>query len=265
MLGVLGGLTLPPNTDWGEQMLNTVVGQSIRHLFTYSDAVDVSVQCFPSSKILQGSIDSFRMTGKGLVIRREFEVEEMSFETDAVALDVKALFKGEIRLQAPTQAIAQVKLSEKALNEAFKSELVQKRLVDINIPGLESLTQGQAIAFRAIRLNLLPNHQVQIFAKTDLPGTPDLPISLMATLGIERRRRICFNDATFDPTPVPENLRTQSQVLSEALGKVLNEMVDLDRFNLDGVTLRLNRLETQGKILLLSGYAQIEHFPGTGR
>jgi hypothetical protein len=40
-------------------------------------------------------------------------------------------------------------------------------------------------------------------------------------------------------------------------------MVDLERFNLDGVLLRVNRLETQGKQLVFSGYAQIDHFPGT--
>jgi len=44
---------------------------------------------------------------------------------------------------------------------------------------------------------------------------------------------------------------------------VLNDMVDLERFDLDGVTLRLNRLETEGKNLLFSGYAQIDRFPGT--
>jgi hypothetical protein len=41
-------------------------------------------------------------------------------------------------------------------------------------------------------------------------------------------------------------------------------MVDLDRFDLDGVTMRINRLETQGKTLVFSGYAQIDHFPGNG-
>ncbi|MGL6341817.1 MAG: DUF2993 domain-containing protein, partial [Waterburya sp.] len=37
-----------------------------------------------------------------------------------------------------------------------------------------------------------------------------------------------------------------------------------DRFNLDGVKLRLNRLQTQGQMLLFSGYAQIERVPTTG-
>ena len=41
-------------------------------------------------------------------------------------------------------------------------------------------------------------------------------------------------------------------------------MVDLDRFDLDGVIMRLNRLETQGKQLVFSGYAEIERIPRTG-
>jgi hypothetical protein len=52
-------------------------------------------------------------------------------------------------------------------------------------------------------------------------------------------------------------------VMTEAFAAVLNRMVDLERFNLDGVLLRVNRLETQGKQLVFSGYAQIDHFPGT--
>jgi hypothetical protein len=35
------------------------------------------------------------------------------------------------------------------------------------------------------------------------------------------------------------------------------------RFDLDGAIVRINRLETQGEKLIFSGYAQIEHFPGT--
>ena len=57
---------------------------------------------------------------------------------------------------------------------------------------------------------------------------------------------------------------TFPEKLTFALGEILNEMVDLDRFNLDGVKLRLNRLNTEGKMLLFSGYAQIERVPQTG-
>jgi len=122
---------------------------------------------------------------------------------------------------------------------------------------------GEPIAFSDINLQLLPDSQIKIFAKTELPnGT--IPISMTATLAVERRRRILFQNPQFEADVVPESLRGISKILTMAFAEILNNMVDLDRFDLDGVMLRINRLETQGKNLVFSGYAQIDHFPGSG-
>lgn len=245
-------------------MLNAVATQSIRHLFTRSEFVDVDVRCYPSSKLLQGSIDSFKMTGRQLVIRRQFEVEEMSFETDAVAIDFSSLLSGKLRLKQSTQAVAQISLSEDAINRAFKADLVQKRLQNLDLPPLTNLSGGDPVSFRDIQIELLPNSRVKIAAKTDLPNRADVPLHLTATLAIEKRRRVVFQQPQFEADSVPQELRGISEILTLALVQVLDEMVDLDRFDLDGVVLRLNRLETCDKQLLFSGYAQIEHFPGGG-
>lgn len=260
---MFGGFTVsPPGTDFGERMLNTAASQSIRHLFTQSESVEVFVRCNPSSKLLQGSIDSFKMQGRRLVIRKDFQVEEMSFETDAVSIDFSSILGGKIRLRQPTQAVAQVVLTETGINDAFKAELVQKRLQGIDTPELTNLSGGEPVSFTDVNLQLLPDNQIKIFAKTDLPnGT--VPISLTATLAVERRRRVLFQNPQFAPEIVPESLRSVSQVLTMAFADLLNSMVDLDRFDLDGVTMRINRLETQGKQLIFSGYAQIDHFPGS--
>ncbi|MBF2089815.1 MAG: DUF2993 domain-containing protein [Synechococcales cyanobacterium K44_A2020_017] len=262
MFGGLTGFANGSKTDVGEQMLNAAASQSIRHLFSKSDAVDVAVRCYPSSKLLQGSIDSFKMTGRGLVIRRQFAVEEMSFETDAVALDVGGIFAGQIRLRQPTQAVAQVVLSEKAINDAFTADLVEKRLKNVDLEVLTQLSGGEPVSFRDVVVTLLPGNRVAIAAKTDLPNRQDVPISMKATLMIEKRRRLRFGEAEFWDESVPAEVRSLSETLTMAFAEVLNEMVDLDRFDLDGVKLRLNRLEVEGKNLVLSGYAQIDHFPG---
>lgn len=250
------------STDFGERMLNAVATQSIRHLFTRSEQVDVVVRCYPSSKLLQGNIDSFKMSGRQLVIRRQFEVAEMSFETDAVGIDFSSALSGKLRLKQPTQAVAQIMLMEDAINRAFSADLVQQRLQNLDLPPLTNLSGGEPVSFRDVQVSLLPNNQVQLAAKTDLPNRSDVPIQLTATLAIEKRRRILFQDPQFDADSVPEDLRGISEILTAAFAQVLNEMIDLDRFDLDGVTLRLNRLETHGKQLLFSGYAQIERFPG---
>lgn len=264
MFGGFTGLTNPTGTDWGERMLNTVASKTIRHLFTKSESVEVFVRCYPSSKLLQGSIDSFKMSGRGLVIRKDFWVEEMTFETDAVAIDFSSVLAGKLALKQPTQAVAQVTLSETGMNQAFGAELVKKRLLNLTLPALTDLSEGKPVSFSDIHLQLLPENQVRILAKADLSDDNQVPISLLATLGIEKRRRLLFQNPQFEVNDVPESGRETSLALAKALAEILDNMIDLDRFDLDGVTMRLNRLETQGKNLIFSGYAQIEKVPGNG-
>jgi hypothetical protein len=260
MLGGFVGFNNDRGSDWGENILNTVASNTIRHLFTRSESVEVAVRCNPSSKLLQGTIDSFKVNGRGLVIRRDFRAEEMSFETDTVSIDFGSALQGKIALKQPTQAIAQIKLTEVDINQAFQAELVRKRLENLSLPSLTELTGGEPVSFTEVEMQLLPNNEIQLSAKASW-GDSSVPVSLRCRLNVLKRRRIQFENVGFEPDAIPEDLQEISQKLTLSLGEILNEMVDLDRFNLDGVTLRLNRLETQGKNLLFSGYAQIEHIP----
>ncbi|PPS43494.1 DUF2993 domain-containing protein [Chroococcidiopsis sp. TS-821] len=261
LFGGLSGLTNPTGTDWGERMLNTVASQTIRHLFTRSESVEVAVRCYPSSKLLQGSIDSFKMSGRGLVIRKDFYVEEMSFETDAVAIDFSSVLGGKLTLKQPTQAVAQVTLTEDGINNAFNAELVKKRLQNLSLPNLADISGGESISFSDVQVQLLPENEVKIFAKADISNGKLVPIGLKATLAVERRRRVTFQNPQFEAQDIPEAQQDISQTLTNALAEILNNMVDLDRFDLDGVMMRINRLETQGQKLIFSGYAQIERIP----
>ena len=263
MFGGFVGFNNNQGGDWGENLLNTVASNTIRHLFTTSESVEVKVRCNPSSKLLQGTIDSFKMDGRGLVIRRDFRTEEMSFETDAVSIDFSSVMQGKISLKQPTQAIAKVKLTETDLNQAFHAQLVRKRLENLSAPALTEISGGKPVSFSDVELQLLPDNGVKLLAKASW-GDTTIPISFISTINVVKRKRIKFEDIKFEGEDVPSDLQETSQQLMTALGKILNEMIDLDRFDLDGVKMRLNRLETQGKTLLFSGYAQINHFPKTG-
>lgn len=263
MFGGLTGFKDSKGSDWGEQMLNTVASQTIRHLFTKSESVEVFVRCYPSSKLLQGSIDSFKMSGCGLVIRKDFFVEEMSFETDAVSIDFSSVLGGKLNLKQPTQAIAQVVLTQTGINQAFKAELVKKRLVNLKEPKLTALSDGEPVSFTEVMVELLPDNRLKIFAKADLSNGELVPLNMTVKVGIERRRRVSFKEPVIELESVPEAQRETSQTLCIALAEILDNMVDLDRFDLDGVKMRLNRLETEGQKLIFSGYAEIERIPRT--
>lgn len=264
MLGGFTGFQSNTANDFGERMISSVVTQSLRHLFSRSEAVDVNVRCSPPSKLLQGMVDSFRMEGQGIVIRKEFEAAEMMFETDAVAIDVGAAIGGKIRLRQPTQAIAQVVLTQAAINRAFEAQLVRQHLEGVTNEAVTSLSGGDPVTFRDVHMTLLPDQQVKIEAKTDLPNRQDVPIQLTARVTVEKRRRIIFADPEFFADGIAEDMIPLSTTLTNGFAMVLNQMVDLERFNLDGVMLRVNRLETKGDCLVFSGYAQIDHFPGAG-
>ncbi len=247
-------------TDFGEQMLNTVASQSIRRMFSESDSVEVSIRCFPSSKLLQGNVDSIKMQGRGLVIKRQFQVEEMSFETDAIAIDFGSVLRGKIQLKQPTQAIAQIVLSEEGINKAFNAELVKKRLDDVWLS--EGTGIDEPVSFEDISIKLLPNNQVEIQAKVNVPGQDiQVPIAVRAGLSVERRRRLLFTEPQFLADRIPEAAQDLSKQVTTEFVELLNNMVDLDRFDLDGVEMRINRVETQQQQLLFSGYAQISRFP----
>jgi hypothetical protein len=265
MFGSLTGLNNQQGTDWGEKLLNNVASTTIRHLFTASEAVEVQVRCFPSSKLLQGSIDSFKMSGTGLVIRRDFRVEEMSFETDAVSIDFSSVLSGQLRLKQPTQAIAQVILTQADLNRSFEAELVKKRLENLSIPALDGILDEESISFTQVKVELLEHNRVMIDSEVVTGNGKIIPVSLTSTVTVERRRRISFTEQQFEAERIPESLRDISQKLTQSLGDILNNMVDLDKFDLDGVTMRINRLETQGQTLVFSGYAQIEDIPKNAR
>lgn len=264
MFGGLTGLKDPKGTDWGERMLNTVASQTIRHLFSQSESVEVSVRCYPSSKLLQGSIDSFKMSGVGVVIRKDFPADEIVVETDAVSIDFSSVLAGKLTLKQPTQAIAKVVLSEDGINQSFKAELVKKRLLNLTLPALTELSGGNPVSFPEIQVELLPENRQRILAKADLGDGELIPMNMIVTIAVERRRRVSFKDPQIELEQVPEAQREISRSLGLALAEILDNMVDLDRFDLDGIKMRLNRLETQGKQLIFSGYAEIERIPRTG-
>lgn len=125
------------------------------------------------------------------------------------------------------------------------------------------LSGGEPVAFSDVALKLLPDNQIRIAANAALPNGV-VPISLTATIAIERRRRILFQDPQFVSEGIPEAQQSISKLLTTTFAEILNNMVDLDRFNLDGVSMRLNRLETEGDKLVFSGYAEVTHFPRQG-
>jgi hypothetical protein len=181
-----------------------------------------------------------------------------------VSIDFSSVLSGKLKLKQPTQAVAQVVLSQAGINHAFKAELVKKRLTNLSEPALMAISNGEPVSFPEIKIQLLPENRLHLIAKADINNGELVLLSMTISISIEKRRRVSFKDAKFQLDEVPDQQRDISQRLGTALVTILDGMVDLDRFDLDGVKMRLNRLETQGEKLIFSGYAEIEHIPQSG-
>lgn len=249
-------LTNSLQNDWGEQLLKIVVSQGIGDLFTHSQSVEVLVESQPASKLLQGEIDRLKIKGKGLVIRRDFPVEELSFETDSVLLNFESVLKGKIHLKQPTHAIAQVIISQADINRAFQAELVQKQM--------QQLIHSQPISFGDIQVQILPENRLHFFAKADVPNYGKLPICVTGNIIVDRPCRLTLINPQFLTNLVPEYLTKMVQNLNIIFAESLNNLVNVENFGLDGVSLLLNQVETQTEKLIFSGDAEITHFPETG-
>jgi hypothetical protein len=141
---------------------------------------------------------------------------------------------------------------------------VKKRLTNLSEPALMAISNGEPVSFPEIKIQLLPENRLHLIAKADINNGELVLLSMTISISIEKRRRVSFKDAKFQLDEVPDQQRDISQRLGTALVTILDGMVDLDRFDLDGVKMRLNRLETQGEKLIFSGYAEIEHIPQSG-
>ncbi len=247
MLGRLIDLGNSAGAEWGDRVVNAVVSGAIARLFTTCESVTAEVGYQNPGQLLQGSIDSLTVNGTGLVIRREFPVTDLWFETDRVALDFSQVQQGKISLQEPTRAIAKVTLTEANINRALKATLVQPRLSD----------------FPEIEVQLLPDQKMRIFAKAKL-GEEYIPICLSAKVGNERRRRLVLENPQLELETIAPEWQNSAAKVSLTLIEALNQLVDVTRFNLDGVNLWLNRVEIEDKKLRFSGYAEITHFPRRG-
>lgn len=236
----------------GEQALSKAAEIGISSQLDAVEAVEVDIRANPLD-LIQGKVDSVSIEGKGMVMQDDLRMEEMTIETGTIALNPLSVAFGKIELTQPTDASAHVVLTEADLNRAFNSEFIQEKLQNLDVT-----VEGQPMT--------VDTEQIQF----GLPG--DNKFALSADVALRQtgeHKRVAF-------TAIPEIAAggqrvaltqveyTEGQGLSpeltEALLEKSSELLDLQNFELDGMSLRLQRLDVQPGKLTLEADALIEKF-----
>jgi LmeA-like phospholipid-binding len=240
--------------DLGEQALSKVAEAGIASQLDEVEDIDVDIRTNPG-KLVQGKVDSVTISGKGLVMKQDLRMETLEVNIDKVEINPLSAVFGNIELTRPSEAEAQIVLTEADINRAFSSDFIRQKLhgVTLNLDGDQVVVDVQHAAI-------------------DLPG--DNTFVVNADFSIKGQSEVKKLSATAIPKIQENGNRISLEVIrSEAQGLTaevqasilmqLTELLDLRNFNIPGILLQLSQLDAQAGKLLIHAKTQIEQLPSS--
>lgn len=243
---VFGSLPFPNQS--GDRVVSKAVSAAIAALFKRTDKVEANVRAEPVAKLLQGSVDGFDFIGNGMLMYNGLRIQAMELYLQAVSIDFSAIFTGQVKLRQPTQATMRVALTEEDLTTSFNTPFVVEKLQKLEY-------EGQSLHFQNTKMLLNEDKSLGLQTQIRLGNTGEpIAVDLTASLEVQERRKLQFVDTTY-----------RGDESAIALGKALighvNDLLDLDKFALDGTQLRVDRVRVRGKEIIFYGIAHIDRFP----
>lgn len=247
MVQALFGST-PFPAQGGDRLVSKVVGAAIAALFKRSDKIEANVRAEPVAKLLQGSVDGFDFIGNGMLMYNGLRIAVMELYLQAVSIDIGAVFAGQVKLRQPTQATMRVVLSEEDLTVSFNTPFIVEKLQRLQY-------EGQPLTFSQTEMTITPEKALRLQSQVSL-GDSNQPLNLDFTTEVEvqERRKIQFVNVTYEGNE-------EEVKLGQSLIDHVNNLLDLDKFALDGTQLRVDRLRIQNQSLIFYGAATINRFP----
>jgi LmeA-like phospholipid-binding len=240
------------NPDMGERALSKAAEIGISSQLDEAENVDVDLRTDPG-KLFQGKLDSVAISGQGLVMKEDLRMESLEVSMGEVAINPLTAVLGKIELTHPTDAEAEIVLTEVDLNRALMSSYIQEKLQN-----LELVLDGQTerVDVRQVRLTLPGENKLAVDADFSIEGQGE-----SKTLSAVAIPRVRENGSQI----LLEILSTEGQGLDHKLVSVIFEqlaaLLDLRNFDIPNMSLQLNQLEAQKGRLLIHAKTQIEQFP----
>ncbi len=240
--------TLPFPNQGGDQIVSKAVSTAIAALFKRTGKIEAMVRAEPVAKLLQGSVDGFDFIGNGMLMYNGLRIEGMELYVQAVSIDFSAIFKGQVKLRQPTQATMRVVLTEDDLTTSFNTSFVVEKLQRLQY-------EGQALNFQKTEMLVNEDKSLTLRSQIQLGKTGEtVNLDMTSEVEVVDRRKIQFVNVTYNGDEKAKNL-------GKALIAHVNNLLDLDKFALDGTQLRVDRVRIRNKELIFYGIAKINQFP----
>ncbi len=243
---VFGSLPFPG--QGGDQFVSKAITTAIAALFKKTGKLEANVRAEPVAKLLQGSIDGFDFVGNGMLMYNGLRLEAMELYLQAVSIDFSAIFNGKISLRQPTQATMRIVLTEEDLTTSFNTPFIIDKLQKLEY-------QNQPLHFDNTRITVNEDKSITIKSSVKIGNESTIhEIDIKSQLEVEGRTKIQFSNPEYQGDE-------SSQALAEAIISHVNNLLDLDKFALDGTKLKVDKARVRNKDFVFYGTAEISHFP----
>lgn len=240
------------NSDLGEKALSKVAEVGIASQLDKVENIDVNIRTNPV-KLIQGRLDSVAISGKGLVMKQDLRMETLEISTDKVEINPLSAVFGNIELTRPTDAEAQIVLTEADINRAFGCDFIQGKLNNLK---MEIEGCSVTIDVQQVTVSLPGDNKFVLTADFLLKGEVDVK-KLLAT-AIPKIEEDGHKISLEILSAEGQGLTTKLVV---TIFDQLTTLLDLRNFNIPGISFQLRQLEAQKGRLLIHAKTQIEQMP----
>ncbi|MEX0270610.1 DUF2993 domain-containing protein [Leptolyngbyaceae cyanobacterium UHCC 1019] len=245
--------------DLGEQALSKVAEIGISNQLDNVEDLNIDIRTNPG-KFIQGEVDSVEISGKGMVMKQDLRMESLEVQTTKVSINPFSALLGNIELDQPANAEAQIVLTEEDLNRALASSYIANKLQGLK---LQVDQQFYTIEFHRATIHLLDSGSMSL----------DIDFVLKESNFVLKESN---EDKSLSATVIPkvnadgqkidlEILSVQGQGLNPELGaailKQITTLLDLSSFDLPGMTLWLQRFDIQAEKMIIHAKTKIEQIP----
>jgi LmeA-like phospholipid-binding len=226
-----------------------IVAQQLKKQFVNVEDLVVRIDNAPNYQVIQGKIDQIRIAGRGLYPIADLRIDTLEVETDPIAL--KGL---KAQLAKPLQAAVKVVLTEADVNKALQSPAVMQRIKQIGGKALGSQA-GDLIEqydFVNPQVAFLGDRHLQVEVDLQAKGQPD-KLKLKVETDVTP---IAGQSLELTNTTITTNGQPFYPPLTRRIVEGVNQQLNFDRLENDGITARILKLDFSQKQATIAAFIQ---------
>lgn len=236
-----------------QQALNKAAEIGLASQLDQVENLEVDVKTDPL-KVVQGEVDRVTIEGEGLVMQNDLRMEKMEMEMNNIAINPLSAAFGKIELTKPTEASTRVVLTEADINRAFNSEFISQKLQNLKV---QLNGQPMTIDTQGVDFGLPGAGKVSLNTKAKIRETGETKeVAFKAVPRVSADGQ----SVSLEQVEYAEG-KELSPELTAALLQKAGEILNFRNFDLEGMSLRIKKLDVEKGKMTFSADAYVEQIP----